>query len=155
MTLTPKQEAFARAYVETGNASEAYRSAYSAKNMKPEAIFVEASRLLDNPKVALKVASLKERHEKRHDITVDKLTEMTLHAYKEAQRIAPTSGQMQTASMIKAAEFLGKLHGLVIERSEITHRDGVEDLTDAELANLARSGSNGTPQAKNGTTKSH
>ena len=26
--LTPKQEAFCRAYVETGNASEAYRQAY-------------------------------------------------------------------------------------------------------------------------------
>lgn len=153
--MTPKQEAFARAYVETGNASEAYRAAYSAERMKPEAIFVEASRLLDNPKVALKVASLKERHEKRHNITVDKLTEMTLQAYKEAQRVAPNTGQMQTASMIKAAEFLGKLHGLVIERSEVTHKDGVEDLTDAELANLARSGGNGTAKAQNGTSKSH
>jgi phage terminase small subunit len=28
MILTPKQEAFAQAYIETGNASEAYRRAY-------------------------------------------------------------------------------------------------------------------------------
>ena len=32
--LTIKQEAFARAYVETGNASEAYRRAYNAENMQ-------------------------------------------------------------------------------------------------------------------------
>ncbi|MGU9998175.1 terminase small subunit, partial [Bordetella avium] len=38
MALTPKQEAFALAYVETGNASEAYRRAYSAERMKPETV---------------------------------------------------------------------------------------------------------------------
>lgn len=140
--MTPKQEAFARAYVETGNASEAYRRAYSAKNMKDEAIKVEASRLLDNPNVALTVDTLKAKHQKRHDITVDKLTEMALKAYDEAQRIAPTSGQMQTSAMVKATEFIGKLHGLVVEKREITHKEGIEDLTDDELANLARAGSN-------------
>ena len=31
--LTEKQEAFCRAFVETGNASEAYRRSYDAKNM--------------------------------------------------------------------------------------------------------------------------
>ena len=31
--LTPKQEAFVLAYIETGNASEAYRRAYNAENM--------------------------------------------------------------------------------------------------------------------------
>lgn len=153
--MTPKQEAFARAYVETGNASEAYRRAYNAENMKEETIWRKAKEVVDNGKVAARVADLRQRHEKRHDITVDKLTEMTLQAFKEAQRVAPTTGQMQTASMIKAAEFLGKLHGLVIERSEITHKDSVEDLTDAELANLARSGSNGAAKAPGGTSQSH
>lgn len=38
MALTQKQEAFALAYFETGNASEAYRRAYNAENMKPESI---------------------------------------------------------------------------------------------------------------------
>ena len=43
LKLTIKQEAFARAYVETGNASEAYRLAYDAARMKPEVIAVKAS----------------------------------------------------------------------------------------------------------------
>jgi phage terminase small subunit len=30
--LTPKQERFVQAYIETGNATEAYRQAYDAKN---------------------------------------------------------------------------------------------------------------------------
>ena len=46
LKLTIKQEAFARAYVETGNASEAYRRAYNAENMKQESIAVRACELL-------------------------------------------------------------------------------------------------------------
>ena len=56
--LTLKQAAFVREYLDIGNASEAYRRAYDASGMQPKAIHVEASRLLDNPKVALSVAEL-------------------------------------------------------------------------------------------------
>lgn len=41
--LTIKQEAFCQAYIETGNASEAYRTAYAADKMKPEAVFKHVS----------------------------------------------------------------------------------------------------------------
>lgn len=124
MTLTPKQEAFVEAYRETSNATEAYRRAYDTKKMSENALNVEASRLLDNPKVALRLSELQQLSAERHNITIDSLTEMTMKAFAEAQRIAPTTGQMQTASMIKAAEFLGKLHGLVVDRSEMTGKDG-------------------------------
>ena len=41
--LTPKQEAFARGYFETGNAAEAYRRAYDAdENARDNWIYVEA-----------------------------------------------------------------------------------------------------------------
>ena len=43
MSLTPKREAFALAFVETGNASEAYRRAFDATKMKPASIAVNAS----------------------------------------------------------------------------------------------------------------
>jgi phage terminase small subunit len=124
LDLTPKQEAFAQAYHETGNASEAYRRAYNAGNMKEETIWRKAKEVVDNGKVTARLSELQERAQKRHDITIDRLTEMTLAAFNEAQRISPTSGQMQTASMIKAAEFLGKLHGLVVDKSEISGKDG-------------------------------
>lgn len=124
MTLTPKQEAFAQAYLETSNACEAYRRAYNAKNMSQNALGVEACRLLSSPKVALRLSELQQMSAERHNITIDRLTEMTMKAYDEAQRIAPSTGQMQTSSMIKAAEFLGKLHGLVVDKSEVTGKDG-------------------------------
>ena len=58
-SLTPKQERFVAAYIETGNASEAYRRAYSAAKMSQQAIEVEGSRLLNNPKVTLRLAELR------------------------------------------------------------------------------------------------
>lgn len=58
MALTAKQDAFALAYLETGNASEAYRRAYSAENMKPETVNRTAKELLDNPKITARLAEL-------------------------------------------------------------------------------------------------
>jgi phage terminase small subunit len=145
--MTPKQEAFARAYVETGNASEAYRRAYSIKSMGQGAVKTEASKLLQHPDVALTIEQLKSKHQRKHDITVEKLTDMAMKAYDEAQRRSISSGQMQTSAMVKAAEFIGKLHGLLVDKSEVKHVSGVEDLNDDELANLARSGRGGAAEA--------
>ncbi len=58
MALTPKQERFCLAYLETGNASEAYRRAYDAENMKPETIIKRASELLDNREIAGRLEEL-------------------------------------------------------------------------------------------------
>jgi phage terminase small subunit len=60
MTLTAKQEAFAQAVADGMTQSDAYRSAYNAGKMKPEAIHVNASKLMADAKVALRVASLRE-----------------------------------------------------------------------------------------------
>lgn len=60
MGLTPKQERFCLAYLETGNASEAYRRAYNASKMKPNSINVNASKLLADAKVTLRLKELNE-----------------------------------------------------------------------------------------------
>ncbi len=56
--LTLKQEAFCQAYIKSGDASKAYREAYSFKNMKPEVIHVRACELLKNSKVSVRIAEL-------------------------------------------------------------------------------------------------
>lgn len=71
--LTPKQEAFVRAYIETGNASEAYRRAYDASRMKDTTVHVKASELLADGKVAVRLNELQEIHQKRHEVTVDRI----------------------------------------------------------------------------------
>lgn len=82
--LTPKQEAFCLAYLETGNASEAYRRAYDAENMKPETINVKACELLQNGKVAERLAALRAPIIAKAQLTVEDL----LAELEEARRLA-------------------------------------------------------------------
>ncbi|PHS69126.1 MAG: terminase [Methylophaga sp.] len=69
--LTIKQENFCLKYIECGNASEAYRFAYSVKKMKDETIHEASSRLIADYKVSTRVKDLQEENKKRSDITTD------------------------------------------------------------------------------------
>ena len=59
MKLTPKQESFCLAYLETGNASEAYRTSYDASKMKPDTVHRSSKELLDNPKITARLQELR------------------------------------------------------------------------------------------------
>ena len=59
MRLTVKQEKFALKYAECGNASEAYRYAYNAENMKASTINEKACLTLKADKVRARVDELK------------------------------------------------------------------------------------------------
>ena len=61
MALTPKKKKFADEFLKCGNQSEAYRRAYNCKNMKPETITENASKLMRDNDVATRV---KEQQEK-------------------------------------------------------------------------------------------
>ena len=116
MPLTPKQEAFALAYVETGNASEAYRRAYNAVKMKPETVNRTAKGLLDNRKIAARVAELQAEHVERHKLTVDDL----LAELEQARQAALTAETAQSSAAVAATMGKAKLLGLdkqVIEHS--------------------------------------
>lgn len=56
--LTLKQEKFVAAYLETGNATEAYRRAYDCANMQPATINRNAAAQLENSKIATRLAEL-------------------------------------------------------------------------------------------------
>lgn len=71
MNLSIKQEKFCNYYVESGNASDAYRRAYSCKGKSDNTIWVESSRLANNPKVALRISELRSEMQRRSDITKD------------------------------------------------------------------------------------
>lgn len=108
MSLTQKQEKFCQAYIETGNASEAYRTAYAADKMKPEAIHVKASELLSNGKVTVRVAELKAEVRARHDVTVDSL----IRELEEARQAALTAETPQSSAAVAATMGKAKLTGL-------------------------------------------
>ena len=69
MKLSVKQENFCNYYIECGNASEAYRRAYSCSNMKDESINRKAIELLNNGKITARVKELQEELKKKSDIT--------------------------------------------------------------------------------------
>lgn len=59
--LTPKQDAFVAAYIETGNASEAYRRAYNVENMLSTTVGHKAHILIKQGQIAAKIAEIRER----------------------------------------------------------------------------------------------
>lgn len=108
MALTPKQENFCLAYLETGNASEAYRRAYKADGMSPGAINVEACNMLDNPKISLRLSELREPVMQRHNVTVDSL----IAELEEARQAALSAETVQSAAAVGATMGKAKLCGL-------------------------------------------
>lgn len=71
--LTIKQENFCNYYVERGNASEAYRRAYSCANMKDETVNRNAVQLLNRNKIATRVAELQDEQKAKSDITKEEI----------------------------------------------------------------------------------
>ena len=111
-SLTPKQEAFALAYIETGNASEAYRRAYNTGNMKPETVNRSAKELLDNRKIAARISEFQAAHQQRHAITIDGLT---THL-EDARALAMKNDQATGA--VQAVMGTAKLHGMLKDKVE-------------------------------------
>ncbi|GAB1667309.1 hypothetical protein Mh1961_05290 [Mannheimia haemolytica] len=102
--LTPTQEAFCLAYIETGNASEAYRQAYEAEEMKPETVHRKAKELMDNGKITARIEELKAEHAERHKLTVDdllaELEEARLLAKEKENPNAMTQATMGKAKLL-------------------------------------------------------
>lgn len=110
--LTPKQEKFCYSYIETGNASEAYRRSYNAERMKPEVVAVKASELLAKGKIAVRIEALRGELRQRHEITVDDL----VAELEEARKLAFETDK--AAAAVQATMGKAKLLGLVIEKQE-------------------------------------
>lgn len=108
MALTPKQESFCKLYMETGNASEAYRQSYTSAKLNPNALAVEACRMLDRPNISLRINELREVAAKRHAITVDDL----LAELEEARQAALGAESPQSAAAVGATMGKAKLLGM-------------------------------------------
>lgn len=134
--MTPKQEKFCTLYIELGNASEAYRQAYSAGRMKAESIAVQAAKMIASPKIALRLAELKAAHAERHNMTVDDIADMLIEDRKFARDME------SAAAAVSATMGLAKLYGHMRDKVEHTGKNGGpiqhEDRTPANLIEEAR-----------------
>lgn len=110
--LTQKQEAFCLAFIETGNASEAYRRAYRGKKMAEKTVHESASRLLADRKVTARVAELRKMAADKAVLTLEK----HLEKLAELRDIAVKGGQMDAA--IRAEKHRGEAAGLYPDRSK-------------------------------------
>jgi phage terminase small subunit len=101
--LTAQQEAFAREYVSCGVAHLAYRRAYKVgENASQNAVYVEASRHLNHPKIALRITYMQE---KLAEVTVGELAT----GFRQARDIALED--RVPAAVTGAVTQLGKLRG--------------------------------------------
>ena len=118
LMLTPKQERFCHAYLEHGNASEAYRQSYNAGAMKPETVNRKASEVLSNGKVTARLEELRAPVVEATRITL----EGHLYTLAELRNEARDIGQLSAA--INAEIARGKVAGLYVDRQEITGKGG-------------------------------
>ncbi len=118
--MTPKQEAFALAFFETGNAAEAYRRAYGVTTEDRDSwVYVEACQLLDHPKITLRLKSLQEQAERHSIYTRNK----ALEEYEDARAMAMT--EKNPSAAIAAVTGKVKLSGMdKPSRVEVTGKDG-------------------------------
>lgn len=106
--LTVRQENFCNYYIEClGNASEAYRRAYSCDGWKDDSVWPKASKLLNNSKVRARIKKLQEEQKNKSNVTKGMVLE-------ELYNIAFSS--------------IASLHNTWIERKEF------DKLTDKEKA---------------------
>jgi phage terminase small subunit len=118
--FSDKMEKFCLAYVETANAAESYRIAYSTSNMAAATIGREGYKLLQLPQIQERLGELRERVMDRHQITVDSL----LLELEEARKAALGAETPQTSAAVAATMGKAKLMGLDKKIVEISGKNG-------------------------------
>lgn len=111
--LTIKQENFCLEYVKSGNASEAYKKAYSAGNLKASTINREAKSLLDNHKITTRIKELREPVIEKAQITLEGHLADLLTLRELAVKY------QQISAAINAEIARGKAAGIHIEKSQV------------------------------------
>jgi phage terminase small subunit len=128
--LTPKQENFCQLYVKLGNASEAYRQAYNS-SAKAQSVAVEASKLMSDPNISLRVAELREE-----------MSEMAYWSRMDSLKVLAdiakgVDSEAKPSDKVAAVKVINSMHGWdkqIIDQTT-THK------ADKSLAELLTNGS--------------
>ena len=108
--LTAKQEEFAKAIVAGMNQADAYRSAYNTRIMSDNTIYVNASKLMANDKVALRIKELRDELAKPTIMSAQERLEWLTQLIK--------SDQESTSDKLKAADIMNKMQGEYVTKVE-------------------------------------
>lgn len=139
--LTEKQENFLQNILKGMSQKDAYMKAYDvSETTKMNTVYNSASMLLIKPKVAQRLAKLKDKVEKK---VIEELVYTRLQSFKEferAQKIALnldekiSLGRIDLSSFLKAEEQKGKLAELYKQSIELTRNvySGILDKLDGK-----------------------
>lgn len=105
MKLTAKQEKFAQEVVSGATQADAYRAAYSTENMTDNSVWVNASKLMNNAKVALRVRELKKELADKELWTRENSVKALIATYRMAMAIENPN------AMTGAIKELNAMHG--------------------------------------------
>lgn len=108
MNMTPKQIAFCQAYLETGDASEAWRRSYDASKSNKNSVNRRGHEMLQHSKVIAYLAEERAHIMARHRITVDDL----LSELEEARTAALGADTVQSSAAVSATMSKAKLLGM-------------------------------------------
>lgn len=107
--LTLKQNKFAEEYVNTGNASEAYRRAYDvSKTTSNEVIAVKASELLKNGNISVRVKDLQKQEAEAFQITRKEVAEGYFKMIKSWEYLMDLAAKENLTKEQKAKFYLLK-----------------------------------------------
>ena len=101
VNLTAKQEAFCQGIADGLGQADAYRAAYDAEDMKENSVYVQASKLMKNPKITQRIAELKSQVQEKQLWSREMSVKALVQAYREG------SGSVKVA----AVKELNAMHG--------------------------------------------
>jgi phage terminase small subunit len=108
--LTAKQEQFVQNIIQGMSQADAYRSAYSCKNMSDNAIYREASLLMSNPKVAQRLSEITAKADKPKIMTAQKRLEWLTERIEDEE--------IDINAKLKAIDIMNKMSGEYIQKVE-------------------------------------
>jgi len=107
--LTPKQRKFAEEYVNTGNASEAYRRAYDVgKNTSIDTIKVNSSKMLSDTNILLTIKELQKKEAESFQITRKDVAEGYFKMIKSWEYLMDLAAKENLSKEQKAKFYLLK-----------------------------------------------
>jgi phage terminase small subunit len=117
--LTAKQEAFVQNIIQGMNQADAYRYAYNCKNMTDNSIYVNASKLVSDAKVAQRLKELREQLAKPSIMSAQERLEWLTQLINKAEE--------GTNDKLKAIDIMNKMQGEYIQKvqTSVSYEDNL------------------------------
>ena len=123
--LTAKQEKFVQNIIDGMNQADAYRNSYNVKKMSDNAIYREASLLMENPKVSQRLTELREEMIKPTIMSAQERLEWLTNVVR---------GNCMVSDKLKAVDLMNKMSGEYTTKVQATmsYEDNLKKVVDED-----------------------